>query len=553
MRPLGETTVRQRLVRLIVWRLVISTFLLGWAAVIQFSAGPSAGLVPLYVLIAATYGLSAVYASLLGRAEREPRLLHLQIALDAAAVAGFVWITGGIVSYVASLFVLPILAAGAMLSRRGGLMVTGVSMALYGGLVLLQYASAEPAWSVWVPGHSTLLPTDAVARYTVAANLVGFLAVGLLSGSLAERVRTADQRVADASVEIADLQAYSEHIINSLTAGLVTTDPSGRILTFNRAAQFITGHSFDSVVGHNVADVLCVPTEFAAALAGGLDQRASRRADYRYRRADGGEIDLGASATPLEASGGRVGLLVTFQDVTTMRRLERDARLQQRLAAVGEMAAGIAHEIRNPLASMSGSIQILRQELALNEEQTQLMDIVLRESERLNRTIRSFLDYARPQRFGIARLDLCAVLQYAALLLRNSAEVREHHTVEVDAAAAPVWCEADEGQVRQIVWNLATNGLKAMPEGGCLRLGARQDAGGTAALFVQDEGIGIPEDELDAIFQPFHGRFAQGSGLGMAIVHRIVSDYGGEIQVTSKVGVGTTVEIRLPARSALEA
>jgi two-component system sensor histidine kinase PilS (NtrC family) len=202
---------------------------------------------------------------------------------------------------------------------------------------------------------------------------------------------------------------------------------------------------------------------------------------------------------------------------------------------------------------MSGSIQILRQELALSEEQTQLMDIVLRESERLNRTIRSFLDYARPQRFGIARLDLRAVLHYAALLLRNSVDVTERHTVDVDPPDTPVWCEADEGQVRQIIWNLATNGLKAMPEGGRLRLGARQEDGGTATLIVRDEGVGIPEEELDSIFQPFHGRFAQGSGLGMAIVHRIVNDYGGEIQVTSNVGAGTTVEIRLPARSALEA
>ncbi|MCX6552415.1 MAG: ATP-binding protein, partial [Acidobacteria bacterium] len=266
------------------------------------------------------------------------------------------------------------------------------------------------------------------------------------------------------------------------------------------------------------------------------------------------EIDLGLSATHLETSSGRSGLLVTFQDTTTIRRLERDARLQQRLAAVGEMAAGIAHEIRNPLASMSGSIQILRQELSLNDEQAQLMDIVLRESERLNRTIRSFLDYARPQRFGVVRLDLRQVLQYVGLLLRNSADVRADHVVEIDALDAPVWCEADEGQVRQIIWNLATNGLKAMPDGGRLRLSARQDSANAAAtLIVQDEGVGIPEAELDSVFQPFHGSFAQGSGLGMAIVHRIVSDYGGEIQVTSKIGAGTTVEIRLPVRSAIEA
>ena len=280
----------------------------------------------------------------------------------------------------------------------------------------------------------------------------------------------------------------------------------------------------------------------------------SRRADYRYRRADGRDIDLGLSATAVETSEGPSGFLFTFQDVTTIRRLERDARMQQRLAAVGEMAAGIAHEIRNPLASISGSMQILRKELALNGEQSQLMDIVLRESERLNQTIRSFLAYARPQRFGITRLDLRPVLQDAALLLRNSAEVGQDHVVDVDVPDEPVWCEADEGQVRQVIWNLATNGLRAMPDGGRLRLGARRDPGDAAAVLeVQDEGVGIPESELEAIFQPFHGAFEQGSGLGMAIVHRIVNDYGGEIQVTSKPGVGTTVEVRLPVRAAAAA
>jgi two-component system sensor histidine kinase PilS (NtrC family) len=418
-------------------------------------------------------------------------------------------------------------------------------------MVILQYTGAAiQPWSVWEPGLPVQLPQLLVARYTVGVNLLGFLAVGLLSGSLAERVRVADKRLADASSAIANLEAYSEYIINSLTMGLVTTDPAGRVLTFNRAAETITGHARDAVSGQNIADVLALPAEFTASVETGFQRAAGQRADYRFTRVDGTEIDLGVSATHLETPSGRAGLLFTFQDVTTMRRLERDARMQQRLAAVGEMAAGIAHEIRNPLASISGSMQILRNDLDLNGEQTQLMDIVLRESERLNQTIRSFLAYARPQRFGIKRLDLRPVLQDAALLLRNSAEVGANHVVDVDVPDTPVWCEADEGQVRQVIWNLATNGLRAMPDGGRLRLGARQNDGDAAAiLVVQDEGVGIPEAELDAIFQPFHGTFDKGSGLGMAIVHRIVNDYGGEIQVTSKPGAGTTVEVRLPARA----
>jgi len=278
---------------------------------------------------------------------------------------------------------------------------------------------------------------------------------------------------------------------------------------------------------------------------------ARRRHEFRYRPADSrGDLEVGLTATHLETPGGRAGLLFTFQDVTAIKKLERDAAIQQRLAAVGEMAAGIAHEIRNPLASMSGSIQILRQELPLSSEQEQLMDIVLRESERLNTTIRSFLAYARPQRFQIERFDVRRALNDTALLLRNSAEVLEGHEIVVDVPASELWYEADEGQIKQIIWNLATNGLRAMPRGGALRLiGAVEPASDGVVLTVRDDGIGIPAEELDALFQPFHGTFAKGSGLGLAIVYRIVSDYNGEIQVSSQPGSGTTVAVRLPARA----
>jgi two-component system, NtrC family, sensor histidine kinase PilS len=237
--------------------------------------------------------------------------------------------------------------------------------------------------------------------------------------------------------------------------------------------------------------------------------------------------------------------------VTDVRRLEREARLRQRLAAVGEMAAGIAHEIRNPLASMSGSIQVLRQELPLSEDQAQLMDIVLRESERLNDTIRSFLAYARPQRSSMTRLDVRKVLQDTAILLRNSAEVRSDHVIDVEVVDEPVWCEADENQIRQVVWNLATNGLRAMSKGGRLRMAvtAQQASEGDewVVLAIQDEGCGIAPEDLDGIFQPFRSSFERGTGLGLAIVHRVVTDYNGTIQVSSDVGVGTTMSVRLPA------
>lgn len=178
------------------------------------------------------------------------------------------------------------------------------------------------------------------------------------------------------------------------------------------------------------------------------------------------------------------------------------------------------------------------------------MDIVLRESERLNSTIRSFLAYARPQRFQIARFDVRRALNDAALLLRNSSEVNEGHVIEVVVPPDELWYEADEGQIKQIVWNLATNGLRAMPDGGRLRLiGAVEATAEGVVLTVQDEGIGIAAEELEGLFQPFHGTFPKGSGLGLAIVHRIVADYNGEIRVSSRLGAGTTVSVRLPARA----
>ncbi len=249
--------------------------------------------------------------------------------------------------------------------------------------------------------------------------------------------------------------------------------------------------------------------------------------------------------------------MFTFQDVTEARRQEREARIQHRLAAVGEMAAGIAHEIRNPLASMSGSLQILRQELPLSDEQSQLMDIVLRESDRLNETIRSFLAYAKPQRSALSRIDVRQVVTDAGTLLQNSAQLTEAHSIHCDVPHDPVWCLADEAQIRQIVWNLATNGLRSMADGGRLTLSAVHavaEAGKPpmVTLAVTDEGIGIEPDELDGILQPFHGGFERGTGLGLSIVHRIVSDYGGELSIASTRGKGTTVTVKLPAATGRE-
>ena len=544
-----ETDLRRRLAWLISVRAVISTLLLGGAVVAQITAPGSFPVDPFFFLIAVTYALTITFAVTLRFADRHRWLVDLQLAADALIVSAFIYLTGGVTSFFSMLYVLPIVAASTVQFRRGGLLVATLSALLYGGLVLMQYLSAAAGLLLdpWLEPGQVALPPVSVAQYAAALNVFGFFAVALLSGSLADKARSAGARLERASTEIADLQALNQHVIDSLPSGLATTDRLKRILTFNQAAETITGVPFQSAVGRPVAEVLQFPAPLAQLLDRGLADGGARRTEFRHKTADGrGVIDLGMSATHLQTPGGRAGFIVTFQDVTDFKKLERDARIQQRLAAVGEMAAGIAHEIRNPLASMSGSIQILRQELPLSSEQEQLMDIVLRESERLNTTIRSFLAYARPQRFAIARIDVRRALNDTALLLRNSAELHDGHSVDVDVADTALWCDADEGQITQIVWNLATNGLRAMPNGGRLQIGGAVAAEGIV-LSVKDEGIGIPPEEVDGLFQPFHGSFAKGSGLGLAIVHRIVTDYHGTISVSSQPGAGTTVSVRLPA------
>jgi two-component system sensor histidine kinase PilS (NtrC family) len=552
----AESERRRRLIWLIWARVFVSTLLMGSAVIFQITKPGSLPIDPFFFLIGLTYSLSVLYVTSLSYVDRYPWLIDLQFMCDATIVTAFIYFTGGVTSYFALLYVLPIIGVASLKFRSGSMRVAVLSAAQYTGLVVVAYMGG-PGYigGLWMHDMRPLLPPLRVAALAVGADSTALIAVALLAGSLAERLQNANARLEDASLALADLQAFNQHVIDSMTSGLVTTDRVGRILTFNPAAEAIVGRGTAQVVGLRVADVLRLPEEFTSLLARDLAGDRARRADYTYRTGDGATLDIGISATHLVTPDGHAGFLLTFQDVTEMRRLEREARMRQRLAAVGEMAAGIAHEIRNPLASIRGSIQVLRAELGLSEEQARLMDIVMRESDRLNDTIRSFLSYARPQPLSAGPVDAGRLLRDTAILLRNSPEVLPAHRIDVDAPDAGPIANGDDGQMRQVVWNLATNGLRAMPEGGRLVLRARADGPSEqgelrVALEVADEGVGIAPEQLDTLFQPFHGSFARGSGLGLAIVHRIVSDHHGEVRVESEVGKGTTVTVRLPGTTA---
>ena len=391
---------------------------------------------PFFFLIGLTYGLNVVYLATLRFAEDHGWLIDLQFAVDAIVVSAFIHLTGGITSYFSSLYLLPIIAASAIRFGRTAIQVATLSAVLYLALVTAQYVPHDylPAPMLGVSAGADL-PSLGFAQYTVFINLFGFLAVAWLSRSLAESLRSAGAKLEDASHQIEDLPRVQRirHRQPAERSGqrrrrLPDPDvqPCGN--GNHRCSRRRRGR-------RRRPELLQVPPHLRPNLAT-LTDTQSLRVDLIYKIGTAGSIDLGLTVTTIAFPDGRPGYLFVFQDVTTMKRLEREARLQQRLAAVGEMAAGIAHEIRNPLASMSGSIQLLREELPLSEEQAQLMDIVLRESERLNHTIGSFLAYARPQRAAASRLDLRTVIEDAAALLRNSAEVRESNIVDVEVPRA---------------------------------------------------------------------------------------------------------------------
>ncbi len=539
-------TLGRRLLTHTALRLAAATVLLGFAVVMQVRAPGVFEVNPFFALIAIVYGVSLIFIATLRFVERAPWLADVHFAIDAVMVTAAVAITGGVTSLFTSLYVLPIVAASSLRSLRGAVQVASLGSVLYSAVTIAQYTQwSEAVERILGFSLDKALPPTQVAQYTVALNVFGLFAVAFISGSLAERARRTGVQLEQTSEELADLQQFSQYVIDNLMSGLATADEQNRLLTFNRSGALITGHAPADAIGKLAEEILQLPSPFSTVEAE-VRRTGSTRADYQYRRTDGRVIELGATVAQMPLPNGARGYLYTFQDVTELRRLERTTQIQNRMAAVGEMAAGIAHEIRNPLASISGSMQILRQELPLSRDQAQLMDIVLRESERLNESIRSFLSYARPQRFEMQQLDLRRVVQDTATLLRNSTEAGERHRVELRLPDADVLIEADENQVRQVVWNLATNGLRAMPDGGALRLSARcttVEGRQAGVLEVEDEGVGIAPDEIERIFHPFNGSFGKGTGLGLAIVHRIVSDYNARIDVHSERGRGTTFSV----------
>jgi two-component system sensor histidine kinase PilS (NtrC family) len=535
------------LVWLMVLRVVVVTALLGSAVVTEVLARPSEPGEPLYLLIALTYLLTLLYALAWPfTAAYRRELAYAQVLGDLLIVTGIVHSTGGIESNFSFLYVISIISASIILVGRGGLIAATVASVLYGTLVQALYLGAIRPYPAAAQPTAVVLPSQVVA-YTIFLNVFAFYTVALLTSYLSESLRLAGRKLEEASDSLADLEAFNQTIIDSITSGLMTTDVEGRINFFNEAAAAILVVDSQEAIGQEVKALLGEMDDFLDRLKAKLAGRRYLRMEGAYLNRRGEELYLGMSVSYLLFDGEKKsGFLFIFQDLTEIKRLEREVRLKENLATMGEMAAGMAHEIRNPLASISGSVQVLAEAEELTEEQKRLMDIIVRESERLSGTLTEFLAYARPPRFEPDQIDLRRVVEETATLLRHSSEVLPEHQIALDLPENPVMLFADPNQMKQITWNLARNALQAMPDGGRLEMALARNGSGGVVMTFRDQGIGISGGEVHKVFEPFSGSFKRGSGLGLAIVYRIVKDYNGMIQVDSVASKGTVISVHFP-------
>src|SRR5262245_15277971 len=535
-----RTELERQLRWLMILRLVTVTTLLISAFAIELTLKPGQTVRPLFFLTAGAYGLVLLWAALDRWLRGTPLFIYVQLIGDAVVVTAFVRITGGLESPMSFLYLLPIGVASMLLYRRGGLVVACGSFALYAGLVARGAAGAPAEAPSWRVG------------YVLVAHAVAFATMALLASYLSERVRVQNRELDERQGAVARLQALNENIIESIHSGLVTTDLDGRINFMNRGGAEITGRAPDEVEGRPVAEVLGVETSVLDDVLAQLRGRRRVRFERNVSLPSGARVFLGVAASVLkDRRGDPLGYIFTFQDLTEVHAQEQQERLKERMAALGQMAAGMAHELRNPLAAISGSVQYLKGSLKPQGETLDLMDIILRESQRLDQTIKDFLTFARPGRFAPQRVDLVRLVEDHLKLLRKSRELTGAHRIETRYGAGEVWCDVDPNRMKQVVWNLSTNALKAMPHGGALTI--EVDAGspeGEVRLAFTDEGVGMDERMRDGYFQPFRSAFDEGTGLGAAIVYRLVEEHGGRIDLSSEPGRGTTVEIVVPRTQA---
>jgi len=512
-------------------RIFILTVLLAVElAVAQFSPTP----VPMRLFITTIllwYCLSLFYVLLLSFWQEHRLQAALQVLTDVALVTVVVHETGGWDSSLNFLYPLVIIVASVLLPRVWAGLVAALAFILYGTVLELNYYQFIPSYCTTHPGLKTL-------QAIIFVNLFAFLAVAYLAGLLTQKLRQVGVQLKDASGALESLQALHENVIQSISSGLITTTLDGRISLVNAAAERLLERSAAELLGTPVHQIFLdpLPSVDSQQLHGEVrfDPRTKFRKTLRVR--------VSGLSVPEK---GDLGYVYAFDDLTELRRLEREVRVQDRLAAVGRLAAAIAHEIRNPLTSIAGSVSMLSGIPEMNEDHRRLLDIVTRESQRLNGIITDFLAYSRTKKYQFDRVDVISLVE-DTLTLMDHRMAAEKTGIEIKRrfAVPQAWVLADGDKLKQVFWNLCENAVRAMKGGGTLTAAVESLGEDWQVSFI-DTGMGMTPQQIEKIFEPFQSNFEGGTGLGLAIVYQIIQAHEGKVWARSKPGQGTTFVLRL--------
>jgi two-component system, NtrC family, sensor histidine kinase PilS len=512
-------------------RILILTFLLGIELVInQFTATPLP-MRPFVSAILLWYTISIFYIVLLSFWREHYVQSVLQVLTDLLLATLLIEVTGGVDSSLNFLYPLIIIVACILLPRMWAILSAALAFLLYGGLLELNYFG-------WIRSFSNTRPDLKSLQAIILINLFGYLTVAYLAGLLATKLRQVDVQLKDTSGELNDLRALHENVIQSISGGIVTTGLDGHITLVNDAGEKLLEQSESALLGQPIAGLFMDPLPHVGSHLSHGEVRKLAKNGYRKTF----RVIVSALTVP---GRGMVGCVYSFDDLTAIRRLEREIRMQDRLAAVGRLAAGIAHEIRNPLTSIAGSVHMLEEIASLTEEQRMLVQIVTRESERLNDIITDFLVYSRGKQYKFDKVDLLPLLDDTLTLLQNRLIAEEKsigivRKVETDSALVL----ADGDKIKQVFWNFCQNAVRAMKDTGTLTVGVVFEGEDWEVSFA-DTGEGMSPQQTEKIFEPFQSQFEGGTGLGLAIVYQIVQAHDGKVWARSKEGQGTTFVLRL--------
>ncbi len=501
---------------------------------------------PIAGLLIVLFPLSAVWWLIYKSGYGLEKLLYSQLIADVAVISGIVYFTGGIHSHLTFLYLISILLAGMLLYLRGALFNATLSTALFAAVSLMKEADFERTI-----GATSNERAIVYLLFNVVLQAGFFYLIAVMSGYVSGRVRMFGARLKTTTSELEKARLDTRQIIESMSSGLITVDSAGLITEFNRSASRILGIDPSGARGGSIHDVLgSVCPDLCAGLVRALEWGQREERGEIYAETARGPIPLGVSISLMrDGAGERTGAVSVFQDLTEVKSLARRIRLADRLAALGELSAAIAHEIRTPLASICGSVEMLRESLKPGAEEVKLVELVVKESERLRKIIDHFLEFAKARPSDFAEVSLNSLLAEVVCLVRNRQDLDKQVRIEFRPDEEIQAC-VDEETIKQVFYNLAMNAIEAIEQSGELKVslvrtpGEGQDR--AAEITFQDTGSGIDASDLSRVFEPFFTSKKSGTGLGLAIVSKIVEEHDGHVHIESKKGEGTAVTVSLP-------